>query len=88
MRNRYFVTTKWVHDPAARRRSQRANLILRGVHDHIFNTSTTENGLDMDHDSWRALEIVDRASRAVAAAEIDAHREARLRDEGVIGGRL
>lgn len=65
-RSTYFVTAKWVFDPAARRREKKAHALLSGAHDFLMKTYMIENGIDIDPDSWAAMQIIDRAKLQVA----------------------
>ena len=62
-----FGTHKWVFDAAALRLERKARAAIAGAYDFIERTAVLENGMDMDPDSFAAIQVLDRARRAVAA---------------------
>ena len=77
----YFVAKKWVYDPAARRRANKAHDVLEAAKQHIYNTGTYYPcDIDLDGDSEAAVLLLNRASKDVGAAEIAAHKAAKERE--------
>jgi hypothetical protein len=71
-----FAVRKWVHDPAARRRSLKALKALGGAINHIERTWTPLDGFgdfDWSREDIEAWRILTSASKAVADDEMQAH---------------
>lgn len=72
-----FITKKWVFDPAALKRERKIHRILAGARDHVFNTAIIEYGIDMDLDSYAALQLLDQLSKMVAVEGDQAQAQAK-----------
>jgi len=89
MRRPFYMVKKWNFDPAATRRARKAWAAIEHAKERILATADRWPAeIDLDAQSVKALDVLDLAAHRVGVALDDALREARLRDEGIIGGRV